>query len=406
MSDTAAAPATDTLQGNFSIHDAAAAMDAADRTAKAALEKQPPAAQATSTDTDKADEAPVGEGGVDEDVVADGEEPEAAEAEAPADDDDDDPTVALADGTEIKLSEMAKGYLRQSDYTKKTQALAEERKTLDSARKDVTDKARQVEENLTVRLREAEAAVAAAAARRDEWDRRVQEYDKAVASQRDAWSTFDWNGLQAKIDNALAQGDQFAAAQASAEYTSAYAKYQQHQRAEQSAQAERAKIQSERDAEKGELTAKEQAALQQQDQEARTQLVDHISAKYPALVDPATSDKTWGEMKRTLTDMGFKPHQVANIHHFGPVNFDLVWKATQYDILTREKTGVTQRKADGTPAAPAGVRIVKGNAPRPRPLTVERARMGGTQAAFNANPSFENGLAAYNAAMDHAQKRR
>jgi hypothetical protein len=404
MSDTAAAPATDTLQGNFSIHDAAAAMDAADRTAKAALEKQPQAAQATSTDTDKADEAPVGEGGVDEEVEDDGAEPEAAEAEAPADDDDDDPTVALADGTEIKLSEMAKGYLRQADYTKKTQALAEERKTLESSRRDVTDKAQKELETLSVRVREAEEAKQAAAAARDQYSQMVQGLGAQLAKQRDAWAGYDWQGLQNKIVAARQAGDQFAAAEAASEYTLARAQYDQHQQAEATVQAELAKTQRERDAEQAERTAKETAAQKAQREQAEAGIREHVLTKYPELNDPAKGQKLGQAITETARAIGYTDAEIANT--LDPRGFDLLWKATQYDLLQRERAGVTQRKADGTPAAPAGVRIVKGNAPRPRPLTVERARMGGTQAAFNANPTFENGLAGLNAATAFEQKRR
>lgn len=44
-------------------------------------------------------------------------------------DDPEDPIVELSDGTRLKFSELRDGYLRQSDYTKKTQTLAEERKS-------------------------------------------------------------------------------------------------------------------------------------------------------------------------------------------------------------------------------------------------------------------------------------
>lgn len=36
----------------------------------------------------------------------------------------------------VPLEELTKGYLRQSDYTKKTQALAEERKKLQEAKQE------------------------------------------------------------------------------------------------------------------------------------------------------------------------------------------------------------------------------------------------------------------------------
>lgn len=45
----------------------------------------------------------------------------------------DDGSVTMADGTSISLEELGKGYLRQSDYTRKTQDLAIQRKELQTA---------------------------------------------------------------------------------------------------------------------------------------------------------------------------------------------------------------------------------------------------------------------------------
>lgn len=44
----------------------------------------------------------------------------------------DDNLIELADGTKVTAQELVNGYLRQSDYTKKTQALAEERKRVNA----------------------------------------------------------------------------------------------------------------------------------------------------------------------------------------------------------------------------------------------------------------------------------
>jgi hypothetical protein len=43
----------------------------------------------------------------------------------------DDPEVELEGGTKVKMSELKKGYMLQSDYTTKTQALAEQRKEVE-----------------------------------------------------------------------------------------------------------------------------------------------------------------------------------------------------------------------------------------------------------------------------------
>jgi len=46
---------------------------------------------------------------------------------------DDESTVLLGDGTRVSLDELERGYLRQSDYTRKTQSLASERAELAQA---------------------------------------------------------------------------------------------------------------------------------------------------------------------------------------------------------------------------------------------------------------------------------
>lgn len=102
---------------------------------------QPPAADPDAQGEEEEPEEPA-EG---QDAV----EPNPDEAEPAADvDEKKDPAAvpAVSDDTEIdlgegrqpvKLAELKQGYLRQSDYTKKTQALAEERKTFEAERAQV-----------------------------------------------------------------------------------------------------------------------------------------------------------------------------------------------------------------------------------------------------------------------------
>jgi hypothetical protein len=60
--------------------------------------------------------------------------------------------VKLADGTEITIDELQKGYMRQSDYTKKTQELAQKRKETtqsdNSDNNELTDEAKSAMELL------------------------------------------------------------------------------------------------------------------------------------------------------------------------------------------------------------------------------------------------------------------
>lgn len=72
----------------------------------------------------------------DEAVEAEAEEvePEGETDEAESEDDDTSvsETIELPDGTKVDRDEVVKGYLRQSDYTRKTSELAEQRKTYES----------------------------------------------------------------------------------------------------------------------------------------------------------------------------------------------------------------------------------------------------------------------------------
>jgi len=64
-----------------------------------------------------------------------GDEGEEVEPDGEQDESDDEtpavPETIEIDGTPVPLEEVKKGYLRQSDYTRKTQALAEERKSFE-----------------------------------------------------------------------------------------------------------------------------------------------------------------------------------------------------------------------------------------------------------------------------------
>ncbi len=114
--------------------------------------------------------------------------------------------------------------------------------------------------------------------------------------------------------------------------------------------------------------------------------------------------KLTAAMVQTAKSLGYSDAEM--VQTLDKRGFDLWWKATQYDLLTAKSSGVTQQAAKAPAAPPSGVRIVKGNAPRPRALTAERGRLGGTTAAFNAAPTIENALAIMNAQQDLDRRRR
>ena len=85
----------------------------------------------------------------DEDLDGDQDDDDDADDEGDEDDDGDgedgpvavaeDATYVLPDGTEVSGSELRDGWLRQADYTRKTQALAKQRKDVESMQKQISD---------------------------------------------------------------------------------------------------------------------------------------------------------------------------------------------------------------------------------------------------------------------------
>lgn len=72
------------------------------------------------------------------DAVEDEQEGEEATEETESETDDESEQVFVTkDGKEVTLKELHDGYLRQSDYTKKTQAIAEERKAIETAKAEI-----------------------------------------------------------------------------------------------------------------------------------------------------------------------------------------------------------------------------------------------------------------------------
>ena len=57
----------------------------------------------------------------------------------------DDVLVKLADGTEVPIKELRDGFLRNNDYTRKTQALAEETRKVEATRADLSEQAERIE---------------------------------------------------------------------------------------------------------------------------------------------------------------------------------------------------------------------------------------------------------------------
>lgn len=114
-----------------------------------------PEGQAETETEDKPVTEPEAETETDE-VEADAETDEADEPETEDDeesavysvDEYGEIAVALPDGTQTTLKELAQGNLRQADYSRKTEALSRERKELEAEKQRLSDFERQLNEQL------------------------------------------------------------------------------------------------------------------------------------------------------------------------------------------------------------------------------------------------------------------
>jgi len=107
---------------------------------------------------------------------------DAEETEEEAEDNEPETVFQLDDGTEVDLDELKRGYLRQSDYTKKTQEVAEHRKTLEQVNAQYLQAQNTLAENLDLALRVVEPQLAELAG--TDWDALAREDAYQYAEKR------------------------------------------------------------------------------------------------------------------------------------------------------------------------------------------------------------------------------
>lgn len=109
-----------------------------------------------------------------------GAAPEAETEEADAEASTAPATVSLPDGSKVSLDELTKGYLRQSDYTRKQQAMAEKSRALDADLQRIDGITNAFIDHLASMI-PAEPDTALALRSPDQYVRAKAQYDAAVA---------------------------------------------------------------------------------------------------------------------------------------------------------------------------------------------------------------------------------
>lgn len=119
-----------------------------------------------------------------EDESDEEEDEENSEGAEDEEDEQDEPETVfqLEDGTEVDLDELKRGYLRQSDYTKKTQEVAEGRKQIQQAFQQREQERQVLAENLNLALSVVEPQLAELAG--TDWDALAREDAYTYAEKR------------------------------------------------------------------------------------------------------------------------------------------------------------------------------------------------------------------------------
>lgn len=159
------------------------------------------------TEEGQPDEEPESEDEVDPDAEddADDDEDSATEeddSEDDAEDDDSDPTYEIQ-GENVTLSNLKNGYLRQQDYTRKTQELAENRKQFNEAAQQQVQTIKQERERLKNEREQMQRYMQEFMPQEPDWNALYQQDPSQYAAQREIWRT--WQDRRNEIDQKLQQ---------------------------------------------------------------------------------------------------------------------------------------------------------------------------------------------------------
>ena len=221
---------------------------------------------------------------------------------------------AAGEEREVTLDELIKSYQLGTDYTKKSQAVAEERKAVEAERQRI-EEARQV---------------------RDQYAERLQMIEQML-NQQPQGEDLDY----------LKENDPIGYAVKVAELS---------QREKQLAQ-----VQAER-----------QRIAEQQARERQEQLGTVIQAEsrklaeaIPEYADPEKGETIRRQLREFGTKAGFSEQELANVYDSRAVL--TLWKAMQYDKLQSAKPGITKKVSE----AP---RVIKSGVSQPRDSNSEELR--------------------------------
>ena len=252
----------------------------------------PETEEATPTEEEESTEETQDESLEEESEETEETESEEEEVEEESEDTDEEPEVEADDtivfeGQEYKIDDLVKGGLRQADYTRKTQALAEQRKGMEAAQQQYTAESQAVQ------------------AERQQYINALSQIIQSSAQGLDQFARIDWEALK--------EEDHIEYLSKKDEYREAQEKVQQHQFAMQQAQ-QRQGVESEH----------QHRIMLQQEHKA---LVD----KHPDWADDSKRRELGSKLRDYAMAEGYSQEELSNLYDHRAVI--MLNKAMKYDAL-------------------------------------------------------------------------
>lgn len=245
---------------------------------------------------------------------------------------------AAGEEREVTLDDLIKSYQLGTDYTQKTQSLAEQRKALEAEKQ----------------------AVEQAKVLRDQYAERLEMIQKVLAEQSkgenlDALKESDPIGYAVRVAEMQQRRDQLAAVQA------------EQQRIAQQQQAEHQyKL--------AQIVAEEQQKLSQ---------------AIPEFADPQKGESVRSEIRKYAKGLGFSDQELAQVYDSRAVL--TLWKAAQYDKLVSGKPELTKKVAEAPKTLKPGTgKTVNAET---EAIKTDMNRLRKTGRARDAAPLFERFIA-------------
>jgi len=236
---------------------------------------------------------------------------------------------------EVTQDELVRGYQREADYTKKTQALAEARKSLDTEK----------------------AGVEQAKGLRDTYAQRLGMIEQMLTNQNkaenlDELKDIDPIGYAVKVAELSQRKDQL-----------------------QAIQFERQRIAEQQQAEHKEMIGKH-VALE----------AEKLSAYIPEFLDPEKGETVRKDIRSFAKSIGWTDQELASVYDSRAVM--TLYKAMQYDKLIASKPGMQKKVSQAPKMLKAGVSQGKGASEQSKANMQQLRRTGRVADAANVFEQF------------------